>query len=130
MSFKVQFNANKLAFHLLYSTFHLMKPHFYLLAAVLILSNAVNWAGTVTVGGGSYTDTFPGVDVAARNGFPPGSPQLSGAAVGRPVPTNDWWSALLNTNHAGNLFNYPLAMGTLTYGLDIGPRWMTTPTGL
>ena len=97
-----------------------MKLYFYLLAAALVFSNAVNWAGTVTVGGGSYTDTFPGVDAAARNGFPPGTPQLSGNAVGRPVPTNDWWSALLNTNHAGNLFNYPLAMGTLTYGLDIG----------
>jgi endo-1,3(4)-beta-glucanase len=97
-----------------------MKPYFYLLAAALVFSNAVNWAGTVTVGGGSYTDTFPGVDAAARNGFPPGTPQLSGNAIGRPVPTNDWWSALLNTNHAGNLFNYPLAMGTLTYGLDIG----------
>jgi endo-1,3(4)-beta-glucanase len=72
------------------------------------------------VGSGSYTTTFPGVDSAGRNGLPGGSPQLSGAAVGRPVPTNDWWSALLNTNHAGNLFNYPLAMGSKPSGLDIG----------
>lgn len=75
---------------------------------------------TIGVGSGSYTTTFPGVDSAGRNGLPGGSPQLSGAAVGKPVPTNDWWSALLNQDHPGNLFNYPLAMGTLPGGLDIG----------
>ena len=84
------------------------------------LSGATLHAATIPVGSGSYTTTFPGVDEAARNGYPGGSPQLTGNAVGRPVPTNDWWSKLLNENHAGNLFNYPLAMGTLSYGLDIG----------
>jgi endoglucanase Acf2 len=77
-------------------------------------------AATVAVDSGSYTTSFPGLDSAGRNGYPGGSPQLSGAAVGRPVPTNDWWSALLNSNHAANLFNYPLAMRTLPTGLDIG----------
>ena len=77
-------------------------------------------AGTVAVGSGSYTTSFPGTDIAGRNAVPGGTPQLSGAAVGRPVPTNDWWSALLKTNHASNLFNYPLAMRTLPGGLDIG----------
>jgi endoglucanase Acf2 len=77
-------------------------------------------AATISAGSGSYTTTFPGVDEAARNGYPSGSPQLSGNAVDKPVPTNDWWSKLLLENHAGNLFNYPLAMGTLSYGLDIG----------
>ncbi|MEX0321584.1 MAG: glycosyl hydrolase [Puniceicoccaceae bacterium] len=85
-----------------------------------MLVNPALWSAIIDVGEGSYTNSFPGVDSAARNGFPGGTPQLSGNAVGRPVPTNDWWSALLNTDHAGNLFNYPLAMGTLTYGLDIG----------
>lgn len=92
----------------------------YLLSAFLVLMASTAWSAVVTVGDGSYTTTFPGVDQANRNGFPTGTPQLSGNAVGRPIPTNDWWSALLNNNHAGNLFNYPLAMGTLSYGLDIG----------
>ena len=87
---------------------------------ISILSGISLHAATIPVGSGSYTTTFPGVDEAARNGYPGGSPQLTGNAVGRPVPTNDWWSKLLNENHAGNLFNYPLAMGTLSYGLDIG----------
>jgi endo-1,3(4)-beta-glucanase len=74
----------------------------------------------VEAGLGSYTTQFPGVDSAGRNGFPGGAPQLSGAAVGRPVPTNDWWSALVKNDHAANLFNYPLGMRTRARGLDIG----------
>jgi endoglucanase Acf2 len=86
----------------------------------LMAFGASLYAAIIPVGSGSYTTTFPGVDEAGRNGYPSGSPQLSGKAVGRPVPSNDWWSRLLNTDHAGNLFNYPMAMGTLPSGLDIG----------
>lgn len=81
----------------------------------------------VAVGEGSYTTTFPGVDIAGRNGFPSGTPQLSGNALGRPVPTNDWWSALVKENHAHNLFNYPMAMRTLPRGLDVG--YIVPPSG-
>lgn len=77
-------------------------------------------AAVVAVGSGSYTTTFPGVDVAGRNGVPGGTPQVSGPAVGRPVPTNDWWSALLKQDHAPNLFPYPMALRTLPGGLDVG----------
>jgi len=73
----------------------------------------------VPVGSGSYTTTFPGVDEKNRNSYPSGSPQLSGNAVGRPVPTNDWWSTLIKENHADNLFNYPLAMRTVNKGLVV-----------
>ena len=81
----------------------------------------------VGVGEGSYTTTFPGVDIAGRNGFPSGSPQLSGGALGKPVPTNDWWSALVKLDHASNLFNYPMAMRTLPRGLDVG--YIVPPSG-
>lgn len=77
-------------------------------------------SGIVPVGAGSYTTVFPGTDVAGRNQFPGGQPQLSGNALGRPVPTNDWWSLVVKQDHAGNLFNYPLSMRTLPRGLDIG----------
>ena len=56
-------------------------------------------AQIINVGSGSYTRTFPGTDAAGRNGFPSGSPQLSGNAIGKPVPTNDWWSKLVKENH-------------------------------
>lgn len=73
----------------------------------------------ISVGDGSYTDTFPGVDEANRNSFPSGTPQLSGEAVGKPVPTNDWWSKLIKENHANNLFNYPMTMKTFNSGLIV-----------
>ncbi len=69
------------------------------------------------MGSGSYTKTHPGVDAAGRNGVPPGTAQLSGNAVGKPVPTNDWWSAKLNNNHVNNIFNYPLGFRTHATGL-------------
>jgi endoglucanase Acf2 len=92
-----------------------------LIPVIGILNYALISNGAIeAVGMGSYTTEFPGVDVAGRNGYPGGTPQLSGAAVGRPVPTNDWWSALVKNDHAVNLFNYPLGMRTLARGLDIG----------
>jgi len=72
-----------------------------------------------TAGSGSYTTTFPGTDSAGRNGFPSGSPQLSGNALGKPVPTNDWWSKLVKENHADNLFNYPMTLKTTNTGLIV-----------
>ncbi|PQJ79910.1 glycosyl hydrolase [Polaribacter porphyrae] len=71
----------------------------------------------IAVGNGSYTNTFPGVDAANRNNFPSGTPQVSGVAATKPVPTNDWWSKLIKDNHADNLFNYPLTMNTNNNGL-------------
>jgi endo-1,3(4)-beta-glucanase len=77
-------------------------------------------AGQITpVGNGSYTNTHPGTDTAGRNGFPSGSPQLTGNAIGKPVPTNDWWSKLIKENHADNLFNYPMTMKTTNTGLIV-----------
>ena len=73
----------------------------------------------VQLGSGSYTTNFPGTDVAGRNGFPAGTPQLSGAATGRPVPTNDWWSKLVKEDQADNLFNYPMTMKTTSTGLIV-----------
>lgn len=74
---------------------------------------------TTTVGSGSYTTQFPGYDSEGRNAIPAGSPQLTGQAATKPVPTNDWWSKLLNTDHVNNLYNYPFAMETTTSGLGI-----------
>ncbi|MHB9143623.1 MAG: hypothetical protein ACYC25_17310, partial [Paludibacter sp.] len=79
---------------------------FGLLLSAFLLVTIVN-AQTIAVGNGSYTNTFPGVDVAGRNAYPSGTPFLSGNAIGKPVPTSDWWSALVKNGTASNLFNYP-----------------------
>ena len=84
---------------------------------VFLIFTQQNFAQTIPVGSGSYTKTHPGTDAAGRNGFPSGTPQLSGTAIGKPVPTNDWWSKLVKEDHADNLFNYPMTMKTTNEGL-------------
>ena len=76
-------------------------------------------AQLVPVGSGSYTTTFPGTDGAGRNSYPSGTPYLSGNAFGKPVPTSDWWSALIKNGTASNLFNYPFTMKTIPSGLVV-----------
>ena len=71
----------------------------------------------ITVGSGSYITTFPGFDQAGRNSFPSGEPQISGPAMDKKIPTNDWWSKLIKEDHVDNLFNYPLALKTTYQGL-------------
>ncbi len=85
----------------------------------LLFYSILTLAQIAPIGSGSYTNDFPGVDQAGRNSFPPGTPQVSGNAAGKPIPTNDWWSALLQNDHTNNLFNYPLAMRTVNTGLVV-----------
>ncbi|WP_299315001.1 glycosyl hydrolase [uncultured Aquimarina sp.] len=80
----------------------------------------------VPVGNGSYTTSFPGVDAAGRNGYPSGTPWLSGVAASKPVPTNDWWSDMIKTDHGSKAFNYPLSFRSLDTGLNIN---YTIPLG-
>ncbi len=90
---------------------------FIILVTIFLSVNTI--AQTVSVGSGSYTKTFPGTDSAGRNGFPSGTPNLSGAAVGKPIPTNDWWSKLVKETQASNLFTYPYTLKTATNGLVV-----------
>jgi len=89
-----------------------------MLILALVSVNYIH-AQIVNVGSGSYTTQHPGVDEAGRNGYPSGAPQLSGSALGKPVPTNDWWSTVVKEDHANNLFNYPMGFRTLNSGLLI-----------
>lgn len=84
-----------------------------------ILLSLQSYAQIVPVGSGSYTTSYPGADGAGRNDFPSGTPYLSGNALGKPVPTSDWWSALVKNGVASNLFNYPFTMKTTNNGLVV-----------
>lgn len=97
----------------------LVRAFLFLFLLLLMVNPVAVLAQTTTVGSGSYTNTFPGVDEAGRNSFPSGTPQLSGNAVGKPVPTNDWWSSLIKEDHVNNLFNYPMALKTVNSGLVV-----------
>ena len=95
---------------------HLYRCLFFV---ILLFQTTFLTAQTTPVGSGSYTNQHPGADSAGRNKFPPGSPQLSKNSLGKPVPTNDWWSKLIQDDHAGNLFNYPMTMRTQNEGLVV-----------
>ena len=90
---------------------------FILLLTVFI--DQISFAQIINVGSGSYTTTFPGTDVAGRNGYPSGSPKTIGVAATKPVPTNDWWSDKIKNNHSSNLFNYPFTLKTVNQGLVV-----------
>ena len=96
-----------------------MKMKKYIIQFIVLLIYMPVISQTTSVGSGSYTTQFPGYDSQGRNAIPAGTPQLSGQAVTKPVPTNDWWSKLLNTDHVNNLYNYPFAMETTTSGLGV-----------
>lgn len=99
------------------SKFQVKLPLQSLLYLLFFLSIQFTTAQFIPVGNGGYTKTFPGTDSAGRNSYPPGTPNLSGAAVGKPVPTNDWWSTLIKESQASNLFSYPYTMKTKNSGL-------------
>jgi endo-1,3(4)-beta-glucanase len=98
---------------------------FTVICLLLLLHNAK--AQIIPVGSGSYTATFPGTDVEGRNTYPSGSPNTSGVAASNPVPTNDWWSALVKNNFVTNLFNYPQAFKTVPTGLVM--CYIVAPSG-
>jgi len=87
--------------------------------SVLLFIAISSNAQFIPVGSGSYTTSFPGTDAAGRNSYPSGTPQVSGVAAGKPVPTNDWWSAVVKNDHVSNLFNYPMALKTTNPGLVV-----------
>jgi endoglucanase Acf2 len=95
-----------------------MNKHVCLFLGVVLLASVQHGFGQfIQVGSGSYTTVFPGVDGAGRNTYPSGTPYLSGSALGKPVPTSDWWSALIKNGQASNLFNYPFTIKTINQGL-------------
>lgn len=96
-----------------------MKPRQFVTFALLAAAFTETSAAVVAVGAGSYSDAFPGVDAAGRNGFIATAPYVTGAAAERPVPTNDWWSNELVQPHSSNTFNYPLGLRSEADGLVI-----------
>lgn len=96
-----------------------MKNHFAvpILSIFVLLITLPVKAQFVKVGDGSYTTQFPGVDAAGRNGYPSGTPYVTGNAKGKPIPTNDWWSHKVKNSHSDNLFNYPYTLKTVNSGL-------------
>jgi endoglucanase Acf2 len=96
-----------------------MKHLLFLFFTAVLLTAFQGFSQIIPVGSGSYIKNFPGTDVAGRNSYPSGSPQVSGNALGKPAPTSDWWSTLIKNGQASNLFNYPFTMKTNNSGLIV-----------
>lgn len=96
-----------------------MKKIFSFLIISFLMISLQGICQVVQVGSGSYTKTFPGTDQAGRNLIPSGTPFVSGNASGKPVPTSDWWTALVKNGQASNLFNHPFTMKTKNSGLVV-----------
>ena len=48
---------------------------------------------------------------------------------GEPIPTNDWWTDLLNTRYSGNLWAYPQVVNAEDYGIYIAYPTFWSPDG-
>lgn len=92
------------------------KTSFFRLSFLLLFGSLLQ-AQIVNKGHGSYTTLFPGTDAAGRNGYPSGSPLVTGPAANKPIPTNEWWSHKVKNAHSSNLFNYPFTLKTTNQGL-------------
>lgn len=91
-----------------------MKKTFF---PLLFLITSISQAPAETAGAGSYLTVFPGTDKAGRNSYPAGTPYLSGKALGKPAPTNEWYSSEIAKPHGDNIFNYPMALKPIDSGL-------------
>ena len=93
-----------------------LKPAYVLISVVIVgvaLAQSV-----VPVGQGSYA-SFP----PAHEGEDPAGMQtrtiytVDPAAY--PIPTNDWWTDLLVSQYAGNMWAYPLTISADNQGVDV-----------
>ena len=104
-----------------------------LLTILLALPTAGLWAqSTVHVGKGGYAAYAP---LAKSRTAEHGGDQSQymqyrelyiREAAGQPIPTNDWWTDLINADHGrsgqevtGHLWSYPQYVQGMRYGLDI-----------
>jgi hypothetical protein len=89
------------------------------LLALFAIATALSAAEQpVAVGQGSYAPAPPpGVkDIAELLAL---HPALAGDAAGRPLPTNDWWTALLHEPFGCRLYAMPFTVGPTPQGLRL-----------
>jgi endoglucanase Acf2 len=105
-----------------------MMKHF---VRLLTASLGLSWASAqsvVPVGAGSYQSYPP---PQANAGTTPQSPSSYLVATnGQPIPSNKWWTDLINRPYAGNLWAYPLTVSADSQGISIyNPvNWVTSRT--
>ena len=89
-----------------------------LLLAGLVISTLLAFSQTVVpVGGGSYASTVPTSESTYNAAFMAAKVNVADTNT-RPIPTNDWWSDVLFSPLAGNLWAYPITVDPENYGFE------------
>lgn len=108
------------------TNFNMLKRFARLLVAALMISLATAQS-VVPVGAGSYASYPP---PQANAGGTPNSPaSYLVAANGKPIPTNKWWTDLINRQYAGNMWAYPLTVSADAQGINIYNPVNWVPSG-
>ncbi|MBC7451880.1 MAG: hypothetical protein H7259_10360, partial [Cytophagales bacterium] len=94
------------------------KISFIIPAAMIFLFAFMSWAQTPVIKGkGSYASTIPSDEdaavITAMNSF--SSLQLADG-ITKPMPTNDWWTAITNTQYGGQLWANPSMIVPKNFG--------------
>lgn len=89
------------------------------LGLLILLSNA--YAGdpqVVSVGKGSYAEFPPNPDPKLTE-FLKANIHLDPSMKGQPIPTNKWWTNLLDRGFGGNMWAYPLVIKPVQEGVQV-----------
>jgi endoglucanase Acf2 len=97
-----------------------------MLAAVLVSASALAQT-TITVGSGSYA-AYPPPQANAGT-LPTTAPVYLVASNGAPVPSNKWWTDLLQHQYAGNMWAQPLTVSADAQGINIYNPVNWVPSG-
>lgn len=100
---------------------------FFYLAMISLLSTGVDATAQnpIPVGRGSYAEYTPLSKSLSSEHSGDKSRVMETKELfvregnGEPIPTNDWWTDLLNTRYSGNLWAYPQVVNAEDYGIYI-----------
>ena len=101
-----------------------------ILVCILAVALGVKWASAqlvVPVGAGSYASYPP--SQANAGSLPTTPPTYVIANNGAPMPSNKWWTDLINSQYAGNMWAQPLTISADAQGINLYNPNSWVPSG-
>ena len=101
-----------------------------ILVFILAVNLGVEWASAqsvVSVGAGSYA-TYPPSQANAGS-LPTTPPTYVVTNNGQPMPSNKWWTDLINSQYAGNMWAQPLTISADAQGINLYNPNSWVPSG-
>ena len=100
------------------------------LVCLLAVTLVVEWASAqsvVSVGAGSYASYPP--SQANAGALPTTTPTYLVSSNGAPMPSNKWWTDLINSQYAGNMWAQPLTISADAQGINLYNPVSWVPSG-